>query len=161
MPVKIKKRLRAITFMERAKPNFFRLLKRFIKDEIISAIESGRSPVNQGGTKPEGSSGKLRYKEYSDSYKDQMGKNKLTGKKKRPVNLKVTGRMLNSIKYKVTREAFVVWFTSPIAKYHDKLGASKKKVFRRLLPHDGEQFNAGIRKRIQNALAKAIQLSKR
>jgi len=164
MPVKIKrsqKRLIALTITERAKPKFFRILKKFIKSEIIKAIESGRSPVNKGGTDPSGTSGKLRFEKYSDSYSDQLGRGKLKSKGKRPVNLTVSGKMLRSLKSRITKNSINLWFSNPIAKYHDRLGAGKKGVLRRMLPHDGEEFNAGIRKRIANALIKAIQLSKK
>jgi len=164
LPIKIKrsqKRLIALTLTERAKPKFFRILKKFIKDEIIKSIESGRSPVNKGGTKPSGTSGKLRYEKYSESYMDNMGRGDLSGKKKRPVNLSVTGKMLRSLKVKINRDNVFMWFSDSKAKYHERLGAGKKQVLRRMLPHDGEDFNAGIRKRIANALIKAIQLTKK
>lgn len=166
MPAKIKfsrpqKRFIALSLSERAKPIFHRLVKKFIKEVIRDSIESGRSPVNKGGVKPKGSSGKLRYKEYSTSYKDAMGTGKLKNKKKRPVNLTVTGKMLNSLKAKVGKDAVTVWFSSPIAKYHNDLGASKKKVIRRMLPMGDEEFNAGIRKRLLKALENAIKIVKK
>lgn len=166
MPIKFKgniKKLAALTMAEKAKKHYFRFVKRFIKDEIVKSILAGKSPVAKGGTDPKGSSGKLRYKEYSDSYKKQMGKGKLGQKKQSPRNLKVTGKMLKSIKVRKLSDGVRVWFSDEKAKYHDKLGAGKSKILRRMLPNakKGEDFNAGIRKRLVNALKNAIKLSKK
>lgn len=165
MPIKIKrsqKRLIALTFVERAKPIFFRLLKKFMKDEVLKSIRAGRSPVAKGGDNPPNSGGKLRYKEYSDGYLKAIKKGRVPNKKKSPRNLTVTGKMLNSIKARPKRNSFKLWFTDPKAKYHNKLGAGKSKVIRRMLPNgDKEDFNAGIKKRIANALLNAIKLSKK
>lgn len=166
MPVKIKrsqKRLIALTLTERVKPQYFRLVKKFIKDEVISSIESGRSPVEKGGKNPQGTSGRLRYEQYSDSYKTAISKGRVKNKKQRPVNLKLTGKLLNSIKVKVYSDAVRVWFSDKKAKFHDEMGAGKSKVLRRLLPRgdNKEQFNAGIRKRMLNAMLAAIKLAKK
>ena len=69
MPIKIKrsqKRLIALTLTERVKPVFFRLLNKFIKDEILSSIRRGVSPVNKGGVNPKNTGNKARYQKYSD-----------------------------------------------------------------------------------------------
>lgn len=155
MPIKIKRsqrKLIALTLAEKAKPIFFRLLNKFIKEEVINSITSGRSPV--GGTR-------ARYDKYSTSYVEAMGSGELKQKKQRPVNLTLTGKMLKSIKSKKYKDYVRVWFEDEKAKYHDKLGAGKSKVIRRMMPHTGEQFNAGIRRRIANALREAIKLSKK
>lgn len=163
MPVKITKRLKVLTVVERVKPTFFKMLNRFIKEEVLSSIRSGRSPVNKGGLSPKNTGGKLRYEKYSDSYIKKFGKGEFQGKKKNPRNLENTGRMLRSIKSKKTRNYLRVWFTDKKAKYHDKLGAGKSKIIRRMIPNPakGEQFNAGIRRRIKNTLANAIKISKK
>ena len=190
MPAKITKRLRALQFTELAKPRFKRIVNKFIKDEIISTIESGRSPVNKGGTDPKGTSGKLRFQKYSDSYIEQMTgkaayftkngkvirakvdqedkelvsflKETFGNKKQRPVNLKLSGKMLRSIKSRITKNGVFVWFADEKAKYHNKLGAGKSKVLRRMLPNGKkEEFNAGIRKKIVNAMVNAIKLSQK
>lgn len=164
MPIKIKKtrkRLIALTFIEKAKEHWKKATKKFIKDEIIKSIERGVSPVAKGGTDPKGTSGSLRFQGYSDSYKDKMGKGELTSKRQRPVNLTVTGKLLRSIKSQLTKDGVKVWFADEKAKYHDKLGAGKSKILRRLIPHKGETWNAGINKKIVNALKEAIKLSKK
>lgn len=163
MPVKIKKtrkRLIALTIAERVKEPFKKNVKKFIKEEVVKSIERGVSPVEKGGKDPKSSSGQLRYKGYSDIYKKQM-RTRYKNKKQRPVNLKLTGKLLRSIKAKYTKEGVRVWFTDKKAKYHDKLGAGKSKVIRRMIPHDGEKFNAGISRKIVNALKEAIKSSKK
>jgi len=167
MPVKFNKnlkKLKALTIVDRVKPKALRIINKFIKDEILQAIRSGRSPVSKGGQNPKNTSGKIRFEPYSDSYKKAMGKGKLSGKKQRPVNLELTGKLLRSIKSKVVKGEYVrVWFTDAKAKYHDKLGAGKSKVIRRMIPNPkkGEDFTAGIRKKFVNALINAVKLSKR
>lgn len=167
MPVKIKRsqrKLIALTLSERAKPKFFRLVDKFIKEEMIKSIESGRSPVQKGGLEPKGSSGKLRFQQYSDSYKEAIKSGRAKNKKNiRPVNLKATGKMLRSIKSRKTKDFIRVWFTDEKAKYHDKQGAGKSKTIRRMAPNPkkGEKFNAGIQRRIVNALKNAIKLTKK
>jgi hypothetical protein len=121
----------------------------FIKDEVLRSIESGRSPVD---VKP------LRYDKYSPSYTDQIKKKQLGDKKQRPINLKLSGTMLRSIKSRLTINYVRVWFSDAKAKYHDKLGAGKSKVVRRMIPdpEKGENFNAGIRRRLKKAMQDAV-----
>lgn len=158
MPVKIKRsqrKLIALTISERAKPWFFRFVNKFIKDEIIKSIETGRSPVKGKGS--------TRFEKYSISYINKMGKGDYKSKRRRPVNLTLSGDMLKSIKSRIFPNFIRVWFTDPKAKYHDKLGAGKSKVKRRMIPNpkNGEEFNAGLQRKIVNALEKAIKTAKK
>ena len=156
MPAKIKKRLKALKFSELAKPRFFDKVSRFIKDEIVNTIQKGISPVNQKKTSKPNTSGRSRFGEYSDSYKRSFGSSRAPNKKKRPVNLTLTGKMLNSIKVRKTREYVKVWFADEKAKYHNDEGAGRSKIIRRLLPKDGEQFSRNIQNKIVEALGEAI-----
>lgn len=160
MPVKIKG-IQAIDLLDlpRIKRDFFKETNRFIARLIVSFIKKGISPVQAGGKDPRGSSGRLRYQKYSDSYTDAMGSGKLSQKKKRPVNLTLTGKMLKSIRVKSSSDALEVSFTDEKAIYHDVLGAGKSKTIRRMLPHDGEDFNPRIRRKIVDALNKVIKKS--
>lgn len=163
MPVKIKRsqrRLKALTFAELTKPKFLRYVNKFIKRAMVESIERGVSPVNKGGTSPQQTGGRLRFNKYSDVYIDQIKKGTLpNNKKQRPVNLKLTGTMLRSIKSRVFRDFVRVWFSDEKAKYHDKLGAGASKVIRRMAPNPkaGEQFNAGIMRRIKQAYLAAFK----
>lgn len=164
MPVKItrsQRRLKALTFAEQAKPKFLRFVNKFIKQAMIESIERGVSPVNQGGKSPKQDGGRLRFQKYSESYTDQIKKKQTgeSGKRQRPVNLKLSGKLLRSIKSKVFRDYVRVWFTDGKAKYHDKLGAGKSKVIRRMAPNpkNGERFNTGITRRIKQAYLAAFK----
>ena len=159
MPVKIKKRLKALQFSELAKPRFFRMVDKFIKELIVSTIKKGISPVNQKGADPTNTGGKSRYQKYSDSYINQMGTGSgaLKSKKQSPRNLELTGEMLKSIKSVKARDYLRVWFSDKKAKYHNEEGAGKSKVIRRMLPKDGEEFSRNIQNKIVEALGEAIK----
>ena len=158
MPVKITKRLKALAFTEKAKPLFFRFVNGYIKDQIRSFIEKGISPVNMKDAKIKNTGGKNRYEKYSDSYIKGMGKGKyLKQKKQSPRNLKVDGKLLNSLKTRLTTKKLAIWFSDGKAKYHNDLGAGKSKVIRRILPRDGESWARAIDKEIVKSLSKAIK----
>jgi hypothetical protein len=161
MPAKITKRLKALTLTERAKPTFFRIIKRTIKDLIRDNIEKGISPVEQRTAKKKNTGGKNRYQKYSDSYRRAMGKGDLANKKQSPRNLTLTGKMLNSLKVQVLTNSLKIWFSDEKAKYHNDEGAGKSKVIRRILPRDGERWARKIEKAIADALIKAIKLTQR
>ena len=104
---------------------------------ITREIEGGRSPVAKKG----------RFQRYSESYREQIRKGALADRRKRrsPVNLKVTGELLKSIFWKQSRKGIRVGFDNPLADIHNRLGASKKKVIRRMLPtNKGETFSKSI-----------------
>lgn len=123
-----------------------------LKEQIIESMERGVSPVEGEG----------RYKDYSDSYKDQIGgvyknskgkKIKKSGfsslkskfnKSVRPVNLKLSGDMYESLTIKKAQRGLLINFSSPLAYIHDKLGAGKKRVIRRILPRKNENFSGAI-----------------
>jgi len=112
-----------------------------IEGEIVATIFDGKSPVK----------GKSFVK-YSDSYSKIKGK-------KRPVDMFLSGKMLKSIKTRITKNFGIrIFFTSPIAVFHDILGAGKSKVIRRLLPDPakGETFKPNILKAIRDAAKKAF-----
>ena len=108
-----------------------------MKQEVDESIARGVSPVKGQG----------RFKDYSKSYKEQIRKGRFSKHQKRlrPVNLKLTGKMRKSLKARVTATGIVLFYSSPIAKYHNKLGAGKSKTIRRLLPvEQGEEFSRVI-----------------
>tara|TARA_R110000803_G_scaffold62028_2_gene122187 strand:- start:25 stop:510 length:486 start_codon:yes stop_codon:yes gene_type:complete len=161
MPAKIKKRFTALLLTEKVKPRFFKIIKATIKSKIIDFLEKGISPVNQRTAKIKNTGGKNRFVQYSDSYKGAIDKKQVgDSKRKRPINLKVTGKLHRSIKVRKNKDSVSVWFTDEKAKYHDRLGAGKSKIIRRLLPKTGERWATNIEKLITSALEKAIRLSK-
>lgn len=166
MPVKIKRtrrRLIALTFAERAKPYFFKTLASKLPRIVIATIKKGRSPVQNGGNYPKNTGGKARFVKYSDSYKKQIRRGSVENKSGTEVNLTQTGTMLRSLKGRRGDDYYKMSFTDEKAEYHDRQGAGKKRVIRRMLPDatQWEDFNAQIRKFLVNALKKAVKLSKR
>lgn len=111
--------------------------------ELEQQITSGLSPVAGVG----------RFPDYSDSYKDEIERSDgvikgtdgqfWTGKKLRPVNLKVSGAMLKSLRIKAMVETVKVTFLSKFAAYHD--GGNPHIPRRPLLPTGpGEKFSNTI-----------------
>jgi len=116
--------------------------KLLVKAKIKTTIKKGLSPVK----------GQKRFMGYADSYKKQIKKGKLPGKKQRPVNMTITGKMVNSLKVINVKTGFSVFFTDKKAEYHNDLGVKRNdapggKVFRRLIPNrSGEEFSKTITK---------------
>lgn len=95
-----------------------------MRSQIIDYIGTkNRSPVYGFG----------KYQKYTAAYAKKKG----VGRGK--VDMKVSGKMLNSLKTRATRTGFTLWFSSGLAKYHDLPGLAR--VLRRLLPSlPGEKF---------------------
>ena len=114
------------------------------KEAILSEISRGVSPVKgEGG-----------YEKYSDSYKKAIKSGYIKGKSSvSPVNLKASEKMLKSIKGRKTKKGFSIWFTSPIAKYHDK--EEYARILRKMLPNrDGDDWSIPVKKKIIDLLRK-------
>ena len=139
MKLKFRKSLTLNTLIPDAKANFLSsTTRREIKNAVLEEILSGKSPVK----------GK-KFKRYSPSYA------KLKGKKS-PVDMFVTGRMLESLQVRASKSSFFLAFTNKIAEYHNSTG----RVIRRLLPtFRGERFSSKIEKLIQKALELALSKS--
>jgi hypothetical protein len=75
------------------------------------------------------------------------------GKLKSPVNLKLSGFMLASIKGEVNQNGAKISFDSPIAKYHNGDG----KVYRPMLPKGGQVFSSLIMKKLKDMLKNALK----
>lgn len=83
------------------------------------------------------------------------------GKRLSPVNLKLSGQMLSSLIVRkigggMTKRIEIL-FDDEVATYHNKLGAGKSKVKRRLLPTEsGEKFNRRITRLNITLLEKSV-----
>jgi phage gpG-like protein len=78
-------------------------------------------------------------------------------KKVSPVNLKLTGKLLSSFFTKLKNATtLVIGFDNELADIHNRQGAGKSKVVRRMLPFKGERFNANIRRKVRDAAKKAF-----
>lgn len=165
MPAKFKKKFKSEILKGKAKKvtdemknDFARRVKLFIKTAVIDSIEKGVSPVNMKDAYPKNTGGKSRYGGYSSGYINRMkNADDMYGKKQRPVNLTLSGKMLRSLKSKIIKGKVKLWFTDEKAKYHDKLGAGKSKVFRRLLPRGIEEFNRAIQLKINEAASESVR----
>lgn len=121
------------------KKNFSRELKQEIEVEILEEIVKGKSPVK----------GK-KFKDYSSKYAEKKGY-------RRPVDMTVSGKMLNSLKAKQKPDGVVeLEFKSKIAGYHNN--GEGRLPERRLLPTKrGETFKPSIMNKIKAILQKAIK----
>jgi hypothetical protein len=117
---------------------------------ILTSISRGESPVEDGEWKTP----------YSDSYLNAIDTNpilRLLGKKKTPVNLKVTGQLLSTLKIRPNGNKLEVSFTDKIAVYHNKELTGR---LRRMLPtEDGEVFNKEISLKLNLLLRSVVKNS--
>jgi hypothetical protein len=138
-----------------------------IKKKILEDLAAGVSPV-------EGQ----KWTKYSNSYKDvirgkktfrktKTGKTVVfnqpdeaflrNGKSIAPVNLKLTGGLWKSLSVTTGMLRLTIAFKDFLAQVHNNLGASKKKVIRRLLPTEsGEKLNEGIMQVVIERLKNAV-----
>ena len=74
------------------------------------------------------------------------------GKKISPVNLRVTGDLLNSYFSRIRNGKLEIGYDNFLADIHNRQGAGKSKVVRRMLPtNPGEGFNRLITRRVRDA----------
>lgn len=120
-----------------------------VKPLIVDTILKGASPVK----------GYKRFENYSPSYRDAIRKGRYSseGKRPRPVNLFLTGRMLKSIKSVITKNGFTVWFTDKKAKYHNDIGVGAAGTIRKMLPGNGEELSAPISLALKKLLRKIVK----
>jgi hypothetical protein len=144
----------------------------FLVNKVKEVIFSGQSPVSGFGRYQKYSKSYIDYLEGKAYFFSRGGKvirvdnkpfkgkgsskrNKsiqglskpFPNKKRSPVNLYASGDMMDSLRIKKdsVNKVILLGFTDKKAKYHDQLGASKKKVIRRLLPtRQGEKFKSNI-----------------
>jgi hypothetical protein len=173
MPVKITTKLTLKQLPDKISKRFAKDIKQDIVKIITDEILSGKSPVKNKGS----------FKDYSLSYKETIkgnvsfrrlgGSTKATplpfedknitkhGKSVSPVNMKLSGDMLKSLTAKQNAKGqVIISFKSKIAKFHDKLGAGKSKVIRRLLPNNSDKgFNPKIMAKLMAVLRRAVKKS--
>jgi len=112
---------------------------------ILESIKKGVSPV----------AGFNRFKKYSQSYKNAIKKGYVKDKKQSPVNLTLSGKMLKSIKSRVTKTGVTVWFTDSKAEYHNE--GTENIPRRPMVPsQSGEKFNRNIDLRLREVVGAVI-----
>lgn len=131
------------------KDNFGIQVGPIIKEAITDFLSKGISPVE----------GKGRFVKYSSSYTSAIlnGRYVKFGKAVRPVNLKLTGKLHNSIKIRPTASGLTIWFSDKKAEYHQN-GTSKMPQ-RKLLPDDGELFSQAINEKIEDKIAEMVDIA--
>lgn len=125
-----------------------------IKQAIVQDLIKGISPVQGGG----------KYKKYSPTYKKEIRKGSSNTmrsarptKSISPVNLRLTGTLHRSLKSFFKRNALIIQFKDFLADIHNRRGAGKSKVIRRLLPTEkGETFNRRINTVMIDQIKKAV-----
>ena len=110
-----------------------------LQKQVVREISEGRSPVKRAGG---------RFQGYSQSYKKAIdkGRYKQFNKRKRPVNLKLSGQLLKSI-FVIPKGAnrIILGFNNRLADIHNRQGAGRSKVVRRMLPtNEGETFTDNV-----------------
>lgn len=150
MPVKIVRRLQALSLLETTREDFKKEIKDKFGNELLDLIEKGVNPVKESGNK---------YPKYSESYKAAIKAGRVPGKSKiSPVDLKQTGALHNSLTIDISGHNPRVTFNDPKALYHNDIGVGKSKVVRRILPnHGGEEFTYRLFQKIIEALKSAIK----
>ena len=126
-----------------------------VKQAIVQDMIKGISPVKGGG----------KWTKYSESYAKEIRRGtssrmRAAGSKRvTPANLRLTGQLHTRLKVFMSRKALVMQFKDFLADIHNKLGAGKSKVIRRLLPTEqDEQFNRRINTVIFDQLNKAVNI---
>ena len=153
MPIKMKGMDRALIIFSIFRPaqaDFRKEVAQAFGEEINRTIESGTSPVKGEG----------RFKDYSDSYKSRIQGKKMQnlGKRLRPVNLKVTGELLDSQRVTIGPNGVNVRYTDEKFIYHNETGAGKSRVLRRMLPtRAGEEFSRALTKWLRDTAQKIVR----
>lgn len=120
-----------------------------LEKQIIKEISQGRSPVKQANPR--------RFQRYSDSYRKAIKKNRYGSTKRvSPVNLKLTGKLLKSLFSRpIGSNRIRIGFDNKLADIHNRRGAGKSGVVRRMLPtRAGETFTDSIFKSVLARLDK-------
>ena len=147
MGVKITKNFSLDKITECIRKEFIRTAPMVLESEILKTIMRGNNPTNKG---------RRRYPRYSEGYQKAIKKGNVAGKHSvRPVNLKVSGDLLRSIKVRPISggKGFRVEFKHFLADIHNRLGpAGNKRAIRRMLPRDdvpGEEFSNNIMRKLR------------
>jgi hypothetical protein len=192
MSVKILKRLKVLKLIELAREDFQKDLLKNISPEILKTIDGGSSPVKAGkqikysesyirqiegknlkGKKTKsrstsiGANSPLKFNDKTRLSKKTKTTTSLAsryGKKKSPVNLRLTGELHKSMRTVKTEKGVEVYFDDDVVTkdgkrlsevHNDGLGGMPE---RRLLPNRiGEEFNFNIWRRIKKAIEDAIR----
>jgi len=149
---KVTKKLSFQDIPKKIKGGFKAFRFKDVIDIIKDLIKKGISPVQGGG----------RFKRYSESYRDAIDGDgeiaKQKAGKKSPVDMTLTGEMMQSLDVKDRQSRVFIEFEDEKAFYHNTSGAGKSKVIRRLLPdREGERFSRQVQERIFQRINEIIK----
>lgn len=134
---------------EKFKKEALQEMSKEIGPAILSSISIGKSPV---AIKPD------KFQDYSKAYNRAIDKGYYPNKTKKPINLKLTGKLLNSLIVKLLPDRINIRFDNEKFVYHNNEGVGKAKVKRRMLPTEsGERFNLTINTTLRESLTRLIQ----
>lgn len=161
-------------------------MKKVLDQELVKTIAQGRSPVRgEGRFKRYSDSYRKQIKNEAAFFKKggktigvttenlkgrdaRLRKNWIKnfngdripeGKKVSPVNLKLSGKLHASYFSAIKRFIVTIGFDNVLADIHNRLGAGKSRVVRRMLPGKGEKFNANITRRLKDAIRRKFPKS--
>jgi hypothetical protein len=123
-----------------------------LTDEVTAQIKRGISPVDGAG----------KFRKYSDSYLEAIKKGSGEAEQKRgkrsPVDMTLTGKMLDSLEVTQRGNSHFMEFEDPKAYFHNNSGAGKSRTIRRLLPDkDGEKFNTVLQRKFVAAIRRIVK----
>lgn len=120
-----------------------------LKKDIITELANGRTPVK--GAKD------IKRVPYSASYRRQIltGRVRRFGKRLTPVNLRLSGKMYDSLECRSRGLSLFVRFRDSKAEDHNR-GRGKLPV-RRNLPFSNEEFNDRINKNLKRCLQRTVR----
>jgi hypothetical protein len=179
MSVKIIKKLKLLKLIDDAREDFKEELEKTVPPEIRKTIEGGNNPI-KGGKQAKYSESYLKaiagskktksttQNAYTPLKQDKNGNNRKSkkvtskglgfGKKPSPVNLILSGEMINTLKSYQTVRGLFVYFADKKAEWHNEGVPENNLPARRLLPNNpGEEFNRNIFNRIMDSLKKAVK----
>jgi len=141
--VKINKNFKKI--FEKALKQSAKKMGKLLLKESLKSVEKGKSPVK----------GK-RFPNYSQAYRDAIsdGRYSRYGKKLRPVNLNLSGKMLKSGRVRLTNKGFQIYFTDKKAPWINE--GTNKMPARRFIPLKSEDYTKRIYQNLEKILAKNI-----
>jgi hypothetical protein len=150
MPIKVKYDLKKLQEVPKIiKENYVQeITSGSSSDELIriirETIKKGLSPVNGWG----------RFEKYSQSYREKIKEGYLGDKKVSPVNMTLTGKMLDSLRLFVRNGKALLQFDDKKALWHND--GTNKLPERKLLPTgSSDKFNKRITDLLVSALKKA------
>jgi hypothetical protein len=124
---------------------------------IFAVMEEGQTKKGKRGvefTPIKFNKGEVRAKRYLN---EGLGYNK----KLRPINMTLSGKMLDSLKAGSKRDNAMIWFNDKKAEYHNegaKLWHGGELPKRRLLPtNPGERFHKNVFKLIRSYVGEAVE----